>query len=191
MMLGAALCQMALMACHSKAPPSSREPLDRSAWIESAAAERGYVKAGDFAQFGCPPGWMGVEETAAALRGGEVSTTYVGNDPPRAEGTITCVAQQEFALPARSATPRSAAAAIQRPLAPVWVSTTGDGITVGFRREVPLSAPIYIGQETPCGPRVIGVELGDLLKWLADPSSGADRHFLGMTSGGCPEQNRR
>ena len=190
MLLGAALCQMALMACQRKTP-AGREPLDRSAWVESAAVQRGYVKAGDFAQFGCPPGWMGVEETAAALRGGEVSTTYVGSDPPRAEGTVTCVAQRDFALPAKASAAPTVAAPIERPLAPVWVSTTDDGITVGFRREVPLSAPIYIAQETPCGPRVIGVELGDLMKWLADPSSGANRRFLGMTSGGCPEQNKR
>jgi len=189
MLLGAVLCQLALMACQRKAPSESREPLDRSAWVESAAVQRGYVKAGDFAQFGCPPGWMGVEETAAALRGGEVSTTYVGSDPPRSEATITCVAQRDFALPAQSTPVRAGAAPVQRPLAPVWLSTSADGITVVFRREVPLSAPIYIGQETPCGPRVIGIELGDLLKWLADPSSGANRHFLGMTSGGCPERN--
>jgi len=188
-MLGAAL--MALMACHRSAPSPSREPLNRSAWVESAAVQRGYVKAGDFAQFGCPPGWMGVEETAAALRGGEVSTTYVGSDPVGHDSTITCVAQREFALPAQSSPARAEAAPVQRPLAPVWMSTTDDGITVGFRREVPLSAPIYIAQETPCGPRVIGIELGDLLKWLADPASGANRHFLGMISGGCPEQNRR
>ena len=187
MLLGAALCQMALLACHRR-PTVSREPLDQSAWVESVAVQRGYVKAGDFAQFGCPPGWMGVEETAAALRGGEVSTTYVGSEPPRAEDTVTCVAQREFAIPPASAPAPSVAAPAERPLAPVWLSTTDDGITVGFRREVPLSAPIYIAQETPCGPRVIGVELGDLLTWLADPSSGANRHFLGMVSGGCPER---
>jgi len=132
-----------------------------------------------------------VEETAAALRGGEVSTTYVGSEPLRADSTVTCVAQREFALPASSTPARPGPAPVQRPLAPVWLSTTDDGITVGFRREVPLSAPIYIAQETACGPRVIGVELGDLLKWLADPSSGENRHFLGMISGGCPDQSRR
>ena len=86
---------------------ATREPLDRSAWVESAAVQRGYVKAGDFAQFGCPPGWMGVEETAAALRGGEVSTTYVGSEPLRADSTVTCVAQREFALPASSTPARA------------------------------------------------------------------------------------
>jgi len=190
-LLGAVLCQIPLMACHSNAPTATREPLDRSAWVESAAVQRGYVKPGDFAQFGCPPGWMSVEETAAALRGGEVSTTYVGSEPLRADSTVTCVAQREFALPASSTPARPGPAPVQRPLAPVWLSTTDDGITVGFRREVPLSAPIYIAQETACGPRVIGVELGDLLKWLADPSSGENRHFLGMISGGCPDQSRR
>lgn len=190
-LLAAVLCQIALMACHSKSSSATREPLDRSAWVESAAVQRGYVKAGDFAQFGCPPGWMSVEETAAALRGAEVSTTYVGSEPLRADSTVNCVAQREFALPPSSTPARPGAAPVQRPLAPVWLSTTDDGITVGFRREVPLSAPIYIAQETPCGPRVIGVELGDLLKWLADPSSGANRHFLGMISGGCPDQTRR
>ena len=54
-LLGAVLCQITLMACHSKAPSATREPLDRSAWVESAAVQRGYVKPGDFAQFGCPP----------------------------------------------------------------------------------------------------------------------------------------
>jgi hypothetical protein len=184
------LCQIAVMGCQRQAPPSAREPLDRSAWVESAAVQRGYVKAGDFAQFGCPPGWMGVEETAAALRGGEVKTTYVGSDPPRAENTITCVAQRDFALPPPATPVRAVAAPPERPLTPVWLSTNDDGITVGFRREVPLSAPIYIAQETACGPRVIGVELGDLMKWLADPTSGAKRHFLGMVSGGCPEQGK-
>src|SRR4051794_24546829 len=65
--VGVALCQIALTACHRTPPPPQRQSLDRSAWVESAAVQRGYVKAGDFAQFGCPPGWMGVEETASAL----------------------------------------------------------------------------------------------------------------------------
>ena len=189
-LLGVVLCQVALAACRTDHSTQGREPLGRSAWVEDVAAQRGYIKAGDFAQFGCPPGWMGVEETAAALRGRAVSTTYVGPDPPAHEYTITCVAQREFALPAPSASPRPGAGQLRRPLAPVWVSTADDGITIGFRREVPSSAAIYIGQETPCGPRLIGVELGDLMKWLADPSWGAKRHFLGMISGGCPEQSR-
>jgi hypothetical protein len=55
---------------------------------------------------------------------------------------------------------------------------------------LPPGAPIYLGQDTPCGSRLIGVELNDLLKWLADPSSGRGRHFLGMIRSGCPGQNR-
>src|SRR6478609_7122494 len=117
-LLGAVLCQITLMACHSKAPSANREPLDRSAWVESAAVQRGYVKAGDFAQFGCPPGWMSVEETAAALRGGAVSTTYVGPEQPRAENTVTCVAQREFSLPAAAGPARPVAAPAERPLSP-------------------------------------------------------------------------
>jgi hypothetical protein len=189
--LGVLLCQAILMACHSNDPRRAREALAWSAWVEDAAAERGYVKPGDFAQFGCPPGWRGVEETAAALRGRQVSTTYMGTDPPPYEGTITCVSQKEFALPAQSTSAPPRADPVRRPLAPVWVSTGADGITIGFRRELPSSAPIYIGQDTPCGPRIIGVELGDLLKWLSDPYSGPKRNFLGMISAGCPEQNRR
>jgi hypothetical protein len=80
---------------------------------------------------------------------------------------------------------------VSRPLTPVWVSTAGDGITIGFAREVSPSAPIFLGQDTPCGPRLIGVELGDLLKWLSDPTRGPRRNFHGMISSGCPEQNRR
>jgi hypothetical protein len=175
------------IACNNGDPRTTRDGLAWSAWIEDAAAQRGHIKAGDFAQFGCPPGWMGIDETAAALRGRQVSTTYMGPDPPRPESTITCVAQREFALPPQSESPHARIDRARRPLTPVWLSTEGEGITVGFAREVPLSAPIYIGQDTPCGPRLIGVELGDLLKWLADPQSGPGRHFLGMISGGCPE----
>ena len=189
--LGLLLCQAMLMACHSNEPHRARDPLGWSAWVEDAAAQRGYIKPGDFAQFGCPPGWMGVEETAAALRGREVSATYMGPDPPPHEGTITCVSQREFALPAQSTSAHPRADPVRRPLTPVWVATGGDGITIGFTRELPSSAPVYIGQDTPCGPRLIGVELGDLLKWLSDPYSGPKRHFLGMISGGCPEQKQR
>ena len=188
---GVLLCQAALTACHGKDARRFLAPLAWSAWIEDAAVQRGYIKPGDFAQFGCPPGWRGIEETAAALRGHEVSTTYMGADPQPREGTITCVSQREFALPAQSTSKHPRADPVRRPLTPVWVSTGGDGITIGFARELPSSAPIYIGQDTPCGPRLIGVELGDLLKWLSDPSSGPQRHFLGMISSGCPEQNRR
>lgn len=189
--LGVLLSQALLMACHSDVARRFREPLAWSGWIEDAAVHRGHIEPGDFAQFGCPPGWMSIDETAAALRGRQVSTTYLGTEPPSHEGTMTCVAQREFALPARSASTPPRKDPPRRPLAPVWLSTDGDGITIGFRRELAPSAPVYIGQDTPCGPRLIGVELGDLLKWLADPSWGAKRHFLGMISGGCPEQNRR
>lgn len=179
------------MACHGNESHRAREPLGWSAWVEDAAAQRGYIKPGDFAQFGCPPGWMGIEETAAALRGREVSATYMGTDPPPHEGTITCVSQREFALPAQSTKAHPRADPVRRPLTPVWVATGGDGITIGFTRDLPSSAPVYIGQDTPCGPRLIGVELGDLLRWLSDPYSGPKRHFLGMISGGCPEQKQR
>ena len=190
-LLTAVLCQVALTACHRTDVEAGRPLFPWSAWVEDTAVTRGHVQAGDLAQFGCPPGWMGVDETAAALRGREVSTTYVGSDPPRHEATITCVAQKDFALPASSTPAGPAAEPMRRPLSPVWLSTTADGITIGFARELPPDAPIYLGQDTPCGPRLIGVELNDLLQWLADPASGRDRHFLGMTSGGCPEQNRR
>jgi hypothetical protein len=183
------LCSLLFMACHRS--NAGRDPLTSSAWVDDAAIQRGYIRAGDVAQFGCPPGWMAIDETAAALRGKQVSTTYVGTDPRSQEAAMTCVAQKEFALPAKSTSPPPEKPAGRRPLTPVWISAENDGITIGFARELPPSAPIYIGQDTPCGPRVIGVELGDLLKWLADPSWGATRHFLGMVSGGCPEQPQR
>jgi hypothetical protein len=188
---GLLLCGALLTGCHGTDPNRGRQPLPWSAWIEDTAVQRGHVQAGDVAQFGCPPGWRGIEETAAALRGRDVSMTYVGSDPPRHEGTINCVAQQDFAIPASAASVRPTADPVRRPLAPVWISTTADGIVIGFARELTPSAPIYLGQDTPCGPRLIGVELNDLLKWLADPSWGRNRHFLGMISGGCPERNRQ
>jgi hypothetical protein len=157
-----------------------------SGWIEETAAQRGYVKPGDFAQFGCPPGWLGVEDTAAALRGREVSTVYLGVDPLPREGTITCVAQAEFGLPQPATASTPARQPMRRPLAPVWVEVGADSTTIGFRSELPPSAAIYIAQDTPCGPRVIGVRLGDLLKWLADPHAATKRDFLGMISAGCP-----
>lgn len=152
--------------------------------------QRGYVKPGDIAQFGCPPGWFGVEDTAAALRGRQVSTVYRGPDPPPQEGTLTCVAQAEFALPQAYPGDASARQPARQPLAPVWVDIAADSTTIGFRSELPLSAAIYIGRETPCGPRVIGVRLGDLLNWLVDPETAPKRDFLGMVSGGCPETGR-
>jgi hypothetical protein len=184
------LSQSLSIACHGNGSRDTGETLAWSAWVEDSAARRGAIKPGDFAQFGCPPGWMGIDETAAALRGRDVSTTYVGAEPPRYEPTITCVAQREFELPVRSGSKPSRPDR-RHPLTPVWLSTEGDAITIGFAREVSPSAPIYIGQDTPCGPRVIGIELGDLMKWLADPSFGHQRHFLGMLSAGCPEQNAR
>ena len=103
------------------------------------------------------------------------------------EGTITCVAQAEFNLPQPAAPNGSDKPPMRRPLAPVWIEIGADSTTIGFRSELPPSAAIYIGQETPCGPRVIGVRLGDLLKWLADPQTATKRDFLGMVSAGCPD----
>src|SRR5690606_8309021 len=85
-----------VLACHGTARQTERQPLVWSGWIEEAAAQRGHVEPGDVAQFGCPPGWYAVEDTAAALRGRDVSTVYMGTDPPPREATITCVAQKEF-----------------------------------------------------------------------------------------------
>jgi hypothetical protein len=184
------ICCTVAIACRHKAPQSERRHLSWSGWIEETAAQRGYIKPGDFAQFGCPPGWLGVEDTAAALRGRQVSTVYMGADPLPREGTITCVAQAEFGLPQPDARNASDKQPMRRPLAPVWVEIGVDSTTIGFRSELPPSAAIYIGQETPCGPRVIGVRLGDLLKWLVDPQAAMKRDFLGMVSAGCPEANR-
>ncbi len=181
------VCASALIACRNRPTPSARRELAWSGWIEETAAHRGYVKPGDVAQFGCPPGWRGVEDTAAALRGRHVSTVYMGTDPPPTEGTITCVAQVELALPQPYTRRASDPQPSRRPLTPVWVEIEPDSTTIGFRSEVSLSAAIYIARETPCGPRVIGVRLGDLLKWLVDPRAATTRDFLGMVSAGCPE----
>lgn len=183
------MCCTVVIACRHTPRQSERRQLGWSGWIEDAAAQRGYVKPGDFAQFGCPPGWLGVEDTAAALRGREVSTVYMGTDPPPREGTLTCVAQAEFALPPPYVGNSSEQQPIRQPLAPVWVDIGAESTTIGFRSELPLSAAIYIGRDTPCGPRVIGVRLGDLLKWLVDPQAATKRDFLGMVSGGCPERD--
>jgi hypothetical protein len=184
--LGALLIsQLASVACQRA---TSRTPLPGSAWIETGVVARGYIKPGDVAQFGCPAGWVGIEDTAAALRGANASAVYMGTDPPPREGTVTCVAQKEFALPPRYASPDPVRDPSERPLAPVWVSISPDRTTIGFRSELPLSAAIFIGRETPCGPRLIGVRLGDLLKWLTDPHSATTRDFLGMISPGCPEK---
>ena len=184
------VCLAGLTACAGRGAPDSRQPLRWSGWIEDAAGERGYIKPGDVAQFGCPPGWLGVEDTAAALRGRDVATTYRGTDPPPREGTLTCVAQQEFGLPSPYPSAPGGAPP-HRPLAPVWLKLEPDKTTIGFRREVPASAALFIGQDTPCGPRLMGVRLGDLLKWLSDPESATKRDFLGMTGGGCPESTTR
>ena len=184
------ICCTAVIACRDESPGSERRHLAWSGWIEDTAAQRGYVKPGEFAQFGCPPGWLGVEDTAAALRGRRVATVYMGTDPPPREGTLTCVAQTEFALPRPYSSHASQQQPMRQPLAPVWVDIGADSTTIGFRSELPLSAAIYIGRDTPCGPRVIGVRLGDLLKWLVDPSAATKRDFLGMVSGGCPETDR-
>jgi hypothetical protein len=181
------ICQMALTGCRQPPAGDQREALRWSAWIEETAIHRGHIEPGDFAQFGCPPGWRGVDDTAAALQRPRASAQYRGTDPPPREGSITCVAQKAFALPAPYASQDPERDPTRRPLAPVWVTIDADRTTIGFRRELPPSAAIYIGQETPCGPRLIGVRLGDLLKWLADPGSGTKRDFLGMVSAGCPD----
>lgn len=180
-----------VLGCRQTPPQVLRPQLGWSGWIEETAVQRGYVKPGDFAQFGCPPGWRGVEDTAAALRGGKASAVYMGTDPPPTEGTITCVAQAEFALPQPYTIDAWAQERIRQPLAPVWLEIGADSTTIGFRSELPLSAAVYIGRDTPCGPRVIGVRLGDLLKWLVDPQAATKRDFLGMVSGGCPEEDRQ
>jgi hypothetical protein len=182
------MCQALTAACQRGDPPRRPEPLRWSAWIEDAAVERGHIRPGDFAQFGCPPGWMGFDDTAAALRGRQVSTTYMGTQAPPREGTITCVAQREFALPPAYASQDPERDPIRRPLTPVWLTFAADSMTIGFRREVPPGAAVYIGQDTPCGPRLIGVRLADLLKWLSDPQSGTKRDFLGLVNAGCPDR---
>jgi hypothetical protein len=177
-------------ACRHRTPQPERRQLGWSGWIEETAAQRGYIKPGDFAQFGCPPGWRGVEDTAAALRGRQVSAVYMGADPPPRDGTVTCVAQADFALPQRHPPHASRQQPIRQPLAPVWLEIGPDSTTIGFRSELPISAAIYIARDTPCGPRVIGVRLGDLLKWLVDPQAATKRDFLGMVSAGCPAGDR-
>ena len=88
-----------------------------------------------------------------------------------------------FALPVTGAAPQPPP--IRRPIAPVWLDIGVEATTIGFRSELPLGAPVYFARDTPCGPRVIGVRLGDLLNWLTDPETAPKRDFLGMTSGGC------
>jgi hypothetical protein len=179
------LCSTIVIACREKAPRSVRRAIGSSGWIEEAAVQRGYVKPGDVAQFGCPPGWRDVEDTTAALRGNKLSAVYRGTDPPPAEATITCVAQAEFALPEAYVVNASEQKPLRQPLAPVWIETGVEATTIGFRSELPLGAAIYFARETPCGPRIIGVRLGDLLNWLTDPQTAPKRDFLGMLSGGC------
>jgi hypothetical protein len=184
------ICQAVVVACERQHSPPLRELSAWSGWIEDAAAQRGYIKPGDVARFGCPPGWAGVEDTAASLRGKDTSATYMGTDPPPREGTITCVAQKEFALPPPHRSHDPERDPTRRPLAPVWVEIGAERTTIGFRSELPPSAAIYIGQDTPCGPRLIGVRLGDLLKWLSDPNSVQKRDFLGMINAGCPNATK-
>jgi hypothetical protein len=183
------MCCTIILACHKTTQPERRR-LGSSGWIEETAVQRGYIKRGDFGQFGCPAGWHGVEGTAAALRGREVSAVYMGPDPLPRDGTVTCVAQSDFALPQANTGHDSQQPPRRQPLAPVWLDIGPDSTTIGFRSELPLSAAIYIGRDTPCGPRVIGVRLGDLLKWLVDPQAATKRDFLGMVSAGCPVEDR-
>ena len=174
------------IACRQKPTESVRLQVGWSGWVDEAAAKRGHLKAGDIAQFGCPPGWRGVEDTAAAMRGRDASAVYVGNDPPPGDATVTCVALTDFTLPVQS-TAKAPLTSPRRPLAPVWLEMGTEGTIIGFRSELSLGAPIYFARETPCGPRVIGVRLADLLNWLVDPQTAPKRDFLGMTNGGCPE----
>lgn len=190
-LLAVLICSAAAIACRQNPPQLVRQKVGWSGWIEETAVQRGYVKPGDVAQFGCPPGWRGVEDTVAALRDREMSTVYMGTDPPPGETTVTCVAQGEFALPEPYTTSATEQRQVRRPVAPVWVEIGAEATTIGFRSELPLGAPIYLARDTPCGPRVIGVRLGDLLTWLVDPQSATKRDFLGMISGGCPEEDRR
>jgi hypothetical protein len=181
------MCCAIMAACRHNSLPQRRQ-LGSSGWIEETAAQRGYIKPGDVAQFGCPPGWAGVEDTVVALQDSQASAVYVGSDPPPREGTVTCVAQAEFVLPPSTPDgpgPRPR----RRPLSPVWVELGPDSTTIGFRSEVSPAAAIYIARDTPCGPRVIGVRLGDLLTWLVDPQAATKRDFLGMVSAGCPEKD--
>ena len=184
------LCALT-MACRQTTPQAMPPPLATAGWIEEAAVQRGHIKPGDVAQFGCPPGWRGVEDTAAALRGRDATTVYRGMDPPPGEESVTCVAQTEFALPEPYTTDPARQKSVRRPIAPVWLDIGAEATTIGFRSELSLGAPIYFARDTPCGPRVIGVRLGDLMNWLVDPQSAPTRDFLGMTSGGCPEEDRR
>lgn len=181
---------LSMGACRNPERSAARQALLWSGWIEDTAVHRGHVQPGDIAQFGCPPGWMGVGDTAAAVRGREVPATYMGADPKPREGTITCVAQREFALPAPGGADSSPQDPARRPLTPVWLDVAPDSMTIVFSRELPPTAAVYLGQDTPCGPRLMGVRLGDLLKWMSDPRSATTRDFLGMVSAGCPERSR-
>lgn len=49
------MCKRALQPFASQSEQSFRR---RGSWIEDAAVQRGYIKPGDFAQFGCLAGWM-------------------------------------------------------------------------------------------------------------------------------------
>jgi hypothetical protein len=189
-LLALVICS-SVIACRHQPSQVVRPQLGASGWIEETAVKRGHIKPGDVAQFGCPPGWRGVEDTTAAIRDKGASAVYMGQDPPPGEETVTCVAQAEFALPEPSTTDAAQQKRIRRPLSPVWVDIGVEAITIGFRSELPPGAPIYFARDTPCGPRVIGVRLGDLLNWLVDPQTAPTRDFLGMINGGCPEEDSR
>ena len=184
------MCTM-VAGCRHKPPEVTRPQLGSSGWIEEDAVRRGYIKPGDVAQFGCPPGWRAVEDTVAAVRDKKASAVYLGEDPPSYEGAVTCVAQAEFALPGKPTTDPGRSQQPRQPLAPIWLDVGVEATTIGFRSEMPLGAPIYFARDTSCGPRVIGVRLGDLLNWLSDPETAPKRDFLGMTNGGCPEEEKK
>lgn len=188
----AALPIFLLAACGGNGSRASIAPVPWSGWFEERSVERGHVEPGDIAQFGCPPGWMSVDDTWVALREGRTSVIYRGSDPQPRDGTITCVAQGTFTLPPTHGGAASSVDGPRQPATPVAIDTGPDRTTIVFSAELPPVAAIYIGQDTPCGPRLIGVRLGDLLKWLADPAaSPAKRDFLGMISAGCPERAPR
>jgi hypothetical protein len=182
---------LAPAGCRQAGARATREPLPWSGWFEERAIARGHIEPGDIAQFGCPRGWMSVDDTSVALRAGRESVTYRGTDPQPRDGTHTCIAQQAFELPPAHPPRSSAPDGVHQPVTPVSVAVGPDRTTIVFSSELPLAAAVYIGQDTPCGPRVIGVRLGDLLKWLSDPQSATKRDFLGMISAGCPERIER
>ena len=176
---------LAITGCQQTGARATREALPWSGWFEDRAVERGHIEPGDIAQFGCPPGWMGVDDTWVAVHSGKASATYRGTNPQPRDGTITCIAQKAFALPPPHATSGSDPDPIHQPVTPVEVAVGPDRTTIVFSSALPAVAAVYIGQDTPCGPRLIGVRLGDLMNWLSDPQSAGKRDFLGLVSAGC------